>query len=274
MNSKMNSMMLLLRAVKWEVEAGSRVKQEQRESNEGAELKGGLDELVTPGMGETGVQAPGMRERGVQAEVRDEGRHRDELSESGRRFLEEVVEEYSREMEQMGKRKKMGEREETEEVESTKGDVERLRNVVAGRAEVEEEREISINSLRKEVEGLKCDSRYGMKCLDELRAEMKAEMAVLVAQRERIFFGKLDELRVEMEEGRAEEVGRMRELREVENEKAEVAERLSEMQHRVEEGRMEASTLCLKSSRMDRLILPCVFLSSGISQCWAVREAL
>ncbi|CAI5485402.1 unnamed protein product [Closterium sp. Naga37s-1] len=68
------------------------------------------------------------------------------------------------------------------DVERMKGDVERLRNEVAGRARVEEERARDISGLRREVEGLKSCSGDASKCLDELRAEMKAEMAVLVAQ--------------------------------------------------------------------------------------------
>ncbi|CAI5482850.1 unnamed protein product [Closterium sp. Yama58-4] len=277
MNSKMNGLMLLLQAVKREVEAGSRVKQEQREPNQGGELKGGQDELVTPGMGERGVHAPGMWERLVQAEVQEEGRHRDELSESGKLFLEEVVEEYSREMEELGERE---EREEMKEVEITKGDVERLRNEVAGRVRVEEEGERDMNILRREVEVLKCgfgDARKCMeelrddvkaemavlrrevevlkcvssdvrKCPEELRAELKTEMAVLVAQRERRILDRLDELRDEMygwrrevEEGRVVVAERMREVsEEVDTGKAEVARRLIELQQRLDERKMEA----------------------------------
>ncbi|CAI5484224.1 unnamed protein product [Closterium sp. Yama58-4] len=165
------------------------------------------------------------------------------------------------------------------EVERMKGDVERLRNDVAGRAKVEEERE--------KEEGLTCASSDVRKCLDELRAEMKAEVAVLVEDRERRIsdkldelrreveegraedmrmfldelraeikaevavlveqresriFGKLDELRREVEEGRAEEAGRMRELSEkAEKGKAEVAGRLSEFQQRLDEEKIDAA---------------------------------
>ncbi|CAI7819768.1 unnamed protein product [Closterium sp. NIES-54] len=127
------------------------------------------------------------------------------------------------------------------DVERMKGDVERLKNAMARRARMEEGRKRDIGSLRREVEGLKSCSGEASKCLDELRGEMKAEMAVLVEQSERRVFGKLDEWRCEMEEGRAEEVGRMRELKEeVDAGKAEVVGRLSKINHRLDEGRMEA----------------------------------
>ncbi|CAI6001308.1 unnamed protein product [Closterium sp. NIES-65] len=128
------------------------------------------------------------------------------------------------------------------EVERMRDDMEKVKVEVAGRAKVEEERKKAINSLRKEVEGLKYGSSDVRKCLDELKAEMKAEMAMLVEEREKRILGKLDQLRCEVEEGRAEEAGRIRELREeVEAGKVEVAWRLGELQQRLDERKMEAS---------------------------------
>ncbi|CAI5532801.1 unnamed protein product, partial [Closterium sp. Naga37s-1] len=178
------------------------------------------------------------------------------------------------------------------EVERMKGDVERLKNAMARKARMEEGRERDIGSLRREVEGLKSCSGEASKCLDELRGEMKAEMAVLVEQSERRVFGKLDEWRREMEEGRAEEVGRMRELKEeVDAGKAEVVGRLSKINHRLDEGRMEARARAASaaSALQDRERVEGLSVRLGSFQevttrvegeiralweCWAVREAL
>ncbi|CAI5956479.1 unnamed protein product [Closterium sp. NIES-64] len=128
------------------------------------------------------------------------------------------------------------------EVERMRDDMEKVKVEVAGRAKVEEERKKTINSLRKEVEGRKYGSSDVRKCMDEPKAEMKAEMAMLVEEREKRILGKLDQLRREVEEGRAEEAGRIRELREeVEAGKVEVAWRLGELQQRLDERKMEAS---------------------------------
>ncbi|GJP52532.1 hypothetical protein CLOM_g11634 [Closterium sp. NIES-68] len=272
MTTRMSEMLLLLQAVRQEVQDGRQVK--PTEADEWKELRNGLSSKLEGRM----VQEEEMRkEEGcgrMETEEKFDGFSagegcviQDDLSLSGRQFLDEVVEEYSKEMEEerIGRVGGMSKAHHAEVVKRDDGK-ERvdavMRQQEEGRAEVGRTADYpkadvdglasEVDRVKDEVEGLKTDVARRARMeerskevndlrrgVEEVKGEMKAEMGRRMPDDELDERNGMNDLRNAMEDLKVEMNLRMT-LAE-EQRKTAMLEWLEDLKHQVKEWKAEVT---------------------------------